>query len=416
MPNEAQRKTYNFIRAEIARLRGPKSYRELSLDRVSELTDAKDRALFHVSDAPVFIENSGEIVSGKTKDDAGLPDCPRYADRLLKWPVPPSCLRAGDLLPAIAADLLKEDSPHKLFLDINSHTPESFVSYLQTGIPLRRELPFPIAIVSRKMGNEANGMRSFFLLLDLFEVVTRFIVLVQIADCMRGSRKKELIDKNPGLKNLRNATLGTWVGLFWSLRQFPPDDPFLREIKVQDEIEDRGEIEWLKKTLQHFLDLRNDSDHGITQGEAHYKSAFEQNIGKMEELLHTVTRRFLNNYWLIKPISIVHGGGDNIYSAWVLMGGNPSFDKRYLRSQRPLTVGRVYYLNEKREVLDLDPYIIVEVCNKCDREELLLFDQLDWDKGKDVINYLGYESCPKQHKPSKEYVNRLPQALRAANQ
>lgn len=145
MPNSAQIATHKFVRDGITRLRGPQSYVPLSLDEVTPLENDGGRATFRVNGARVFIENSGEVV------DAGLPDCPRYADFLLE-----------KLLPAIAADLLMEGNPHKPFLDINSHTPESFEAYLQTGIPFAKEFPFPIAIVSRKMGNEANGMRSFF--------------------------------------------------------------------------------------------------------------------------------------------------------------------------------------------------------------------------------------------------------------
>jgi hypothetical protein len=90
MPNAAQTETYNFIRSEIARLRGPKSHVPLSLDQVTPLTDDGDDAIFRVNGARVFLKKSGKVV------DAGLPDCPTYASGLL----------SGRFLPAIAADLL----------------------------------------------------------------------------------------------------------------------------------------------------------------------------------------------------------------------------------------------------------------------------------------------------------------------
>jgi hypothetical protein len=84
MPNEAQKNTYEFIRKEIARLRGQQSYgpspRDVSLEpkdvrpselkdvRVSDFPDDLPRALFHVDGARLLIEKSGEIV------DAGLQD------------------------------------------------------------------------------------------------------------------------------------------------------------------------------------------------------------------------------------------------------------------------------------------------------------------------------------------------------
>ena len=383
MPNAAQIAIHKFVRDGITRLRGPQSYVPLSLDEVTPLENDGGRATFRVNGARVFIENSGEVV------DAGLPDCPRYADFLLE-----------KLLPAIAADLLMEGNPHKPFLDINSHTPESFEAYLQTGIPFAKEFPFPIAIVSRKMGNEANGMRSFFLLLDLFEVVIRFIVLVQIAEVMRGSQQTGAIAKNRGLSQLSEPTLGTWVNLFRQLRRFPTENPFLKEIKELN----------ISDTLENFLELRNEiKGHGSTLAEAYYKSIFEQHIGEIEQLLRKVS--FLRDYWLVKPISMENDSAYFRVSVWKLTGGNPNFDKRNIRSTKPLPTNKVVYLNQKLESLVLHPYVILEMCKQCEREELLLFDGLS----EEMITYLGYESCPKRHKSSYPYANKLPQVLREAN-
>lgn len=120
MPNAAQIATYNFIRSEITRLRGPQSHVPLSLDHVTQLADDGNNAVFGVNGARVFVTNSGKVV------DAGLPDCPTYANRLL----------SGRFLPAIAADLLSRGNPHKPFLHSQSHTPESFAAYLQRGTVL----------------------------------------------------------------------------------------------------------------------------------------------------------------------------------------------------------------------------------------------------------------------------------------
>jgi hypothetical protein len=121
MPNSAQIATYNFIRSEIARLRGTDSYVPLKVERVTALVDEGDRAAFRVNGARVYVKKSGSV------SDDGLPDCPSYASGLLS---------GGRFLPAIAADLLSAGNPHKPFLHIRSHTPESFVAYLQHGTKL----------------------------------------------------------------------------------------------------------------------------------------------------------------------------------------------------------------------------------------------------------------------------------------
>ncbi len=120
MPNSAQTATYNFIRSEITRLRGPQSHVPLSLDQVTPLADDGDHAIFCVNGAHILVKESGRV------DDKGLPDCPTYASGLL----------SGRFLPAIAADLLRAGNPHKSSLANRSHTPESFVAYLQHGTPL----------------------------------------------------------------------------------------------------------------------------------------------------------------------------------------------------------------------------------------------------------------------------------------
>ena len=125
MPNATQIATYNFIRSEITRLRGPQSHVPLSLDQVTPLADDGNYAVFRVNGARVIVKPSGKV------DDAGLPDCPTYASGLL----------SGRFLPAIAADLLRAGNPHKSALANRSHTPESFVAYLQHGTVLGRNKP-----------------------------------------------------------------------------------------------------------------------------------------------------------------------------------------------------------------------------------------------------------------------------------
>src|ERR1700691_7374 len=121
MPNSAQFATHKFIRSEIARLRGADSYVPLNSECVTALVDEGDRAVFRVDGARVYVKKSGSV------SDDGLPDCPSYASGLLS---------GGRFLPAIAADLLSAGNPHKPFLHIRSHTPESFVAYLQRGTKL----------------------------------------------------------------------------------------------------------------------------------------------------------------------------------------------------------------------------------------------------------------------------------------
>ena len=63
-------------------------------------------------------------------------------------------------------------------------------------------LPFPIAILYRKVANAANHTQRFSLLIDLFEVMIRFFVLVQLADYLSGPQQAEALAKIPDLSRL----------------------------------------------------------------------------------------------------------------------------------------------------------------------------------------------------------------------
>src|SRR5258708_38837721 len=62
MANAAQIETYNLIRAEIARLRGPQSHVPLALEQVTPLTDNGGDASFCVNGARVIVNTSGKVV------------------------------------------------------------------------------------------------------------------------------------------------------------------------------------------------------------------------------------------------------------------------------------------------------------------------------------------------------------------
>jgi hypothetical protein len=93
-------------------------------------------------------------------------------------------------------------------------SPETDKAFYQT-------LPFPIAIVYRKVGIAENNTRRFSLLIELFEVVVRF----------SSPQQAEVLAKVPELSKLDRPSLGIWVSLFRSLSQFQTDSAFLKEMK-----------------------------------------------------------------------------------------------------------------------------------------------------------------------------------------
>jgi hypothetical protein len=261
-----------------------------------------------------------------------------------------------------------------------------------------RTLPFPIAIVDRKVSNAPNHTQRFSLLIELFEVVIRFLVLVQIADYLTRPRQMEIIDKFPEFSQLSKPALGTWVNLFRLLSQFQLEPRFLKEIRVL-------KLNEYQKFNDEFVNVRNQSfrGHGATLTESEYEQRFQEYAPSVYGLVTKMG--FLANYRLVKTGSMEKNGDVYRVSVQVLMGDNPVFETQTLSSRVPMDTQKVLYLNSSLDALVLDPYIILEPCTECHRPELLLLDKFSDKK----ITYLGYESG---HKPTYANVSRLPLALR----
>lgn len=271
---------------------------------------------------------------------------------------------------------------------------------VETDKAFYQTLPFPIAIVYRKVANAPNNTQRFSFLIELFEVLIRFIVLVQVADYLTGSQQAEVLVKLPELSKLSKPSLGTWVNLFRSLSQFETANPFLKEVKGL-------KVNEYHKTVEKFVSLRNESfkGHGATLSESEYELKFQEHAPSIYELIGKMS--FLANYRLVKTGSMDKDGDYYQISAQTLMGDNPVFETQVLSSRAPFDTQKVLYLNASLDPLVLDPFVILEPCTECHRPELLLLDKFSEKK----ITYLGYESG---HKPSYPTVSKLPLALREA--
>jgi hypothetical protein len=268
----------------------------------------------------------------------------------------------------------------------------------ETDKAFYRTLPFPIAIVYRKVANSANDTQRFSLLIELFEVVIRFIVLVQIADYLSGPQQSEMLAKIPEMSKLSKPSLGTWVNLFRSLSQFPTENAFLKEVKTL-------KVSEYQKTIGEFVNLRNESfkGHGTTLAEAEYEVKYQEHSPAIYELISKMS--FLANYRLVKTGSMEKDGDFYRISAQVLMSDNPVFETQIISSRSPFDTRKVLYLNSNLDALMLDPFVILEPCTECHRPELLMFDKFSDKK----TTYLSYESG---HKPSYANVGKLPLGLR----
>jgi hypothetical protein len=265
-----------------------------------------------------------------------------------------------------------------------------------------QQLPFPIAVVQRKIKNAPNNTQKFSLLIELFEVVTRFIALIHLADYINNRKQAALVaEQVPDIKKLFAPALGDWVNIFRAftrIKSGAESSPFLAEIKS-------FRLDKYQRTLQEFVDIRNASlrGHGATLTEDEYEARFQEHAPKVYDLVSSLG--FLGNYTLIKTGQMDKDGDFYKIVMHSLMGDNPHFETGQLVLRTPLDTNKVLYLNHDQESLILDPFIVLERCPECNRPEVLLFDKLSDKK----ITYLAYESG---HKPVLPNADRLPSIIR----
>lgn len=293
---------------------------------------------------------------------------------------------------ALSEKPFKLGEDRRTFLEFPEKTEKAFY----------QTLPFPIAVVYRKIINAPNNTQRFSLLIELFEVVVRFIVLVILADYLTSPKEGQaMIQEIPEIGRLSAPTLGDWVSLFKSLLHHYENTDSLRFLK---QIKDFN-LDRYAKTLDEFVNIRNVSlrGHGTTQTEAEYEMRFQEHSPKLYKLIDGL--RFLANYRLVKTGLMGRRGEFFKISVQILMGDNPHFASDYVLLRTPLETDKVLYLNPIGESLVLHPYIVLELCPECKRPEVLLLDKFQGQR----ITYLAYESG---HKPSFPNSDQLPLTVR----
>jgi hypothetical protein len=263
-------------------------------------------------------------------------------------------------------------------------------------------LPFPIALVYRKLANAPNATQRFSCAIELFEVAVRFVVLVQLAELSR-HQPSILEEAVPGLKKLKSPALGDWVSMFRTIHKAKKTS---KEGHFLSEIADFN-ISRYERTLNEIPEARNSSlrGHGTTLSEEEYVRDVEGIAPRIYDLVSALL--FLTNYELLKPSAMTKEGDFFHIPVQMLMGDNPHFDQVMKVLRAPLETNRVLYLNPKNESLNLDPFIVLDCCPQCKRTELLMLDKVVGKK----ITYLSYESG---HRPVIESGDRLPPAIKQA--
>lgn len=239
-------------------------------------------------------------------------------------------------------------------------------------------------------------------MIELFESVLRFIVLVNLKDYLCKLNPNEDIQKDiPLIKKLARPSLGDWEQIFNSLAKIkttPGSELFIKEVKKFD-------LDKYRFVLKEFVEIRNDSlrGHGGVLSEEEYESKVQEYFPKLEELISNLG--FLSKYNLVRTVSLDNEGEFFKISVDNLMGGVTPFEFKEIVTMKHPNNNKVVYFNSDLDFLDLDPFIIHELCPVCKKPEVLLLDKFS-DK---TITYFGPETG---HRPTIANADRLPFAIK----
>jgi hypothetical protein len=226
-------------------------------------------------------------------------------------------------------------------------------------------LPFPIALAYRKVADAPDDSARLTLLIELLEVAVRFVVLVMLAD-LDHEQSGDGISAFE-IKHLYGPSLADWVALFKALAK--RSRLFLKE--VSDFKLDRYE-----NTINDFIKFREELSRGNDAGTMRDRceSQVDEQAQNVYEFIASLG--VLANYSLVKTGVLEKECEFYRIPLQVLMGDKSDGEKKWLISRTPFDTNRVLYMARDYQFIVLDPYIVVERCAGCERQDILLLDRI----------------------------------------
>jgi hypothetical protein len=259
-------------------------------------------------------------------------------------------------------------------------------------------LPFPIAIVNRKLDNAQTYKDKYTILVELFESLIKYTALINVSDYLNRLNMGE--DPGMGLDRLQRPALGDWVNIFFALTKLknqPDAQPFLSELK---DVRLNKYAETFHKVIKDRNDLLG---HGAAMPDLEYRRHFDDLRPIITETIDLLG--FVYKYKLAKPTGLTYDDDSFSVEYYDLMGDNSHFSIQTRQTSNPIKTDAVLIMREDGGYLNLDPFIVLEECQTCMRLELLFFDKFD----KNGITYLSFETG---HKSTLQKLDQLPGALR----
>jgi CheY-like chemotaxis protein len=243
--------------------------------------------------------------------------------------------------------------------------------------------PTPIAYIYREIKGGMASLKKFIRLMNLFEIFLKFSTIILICDYFESIKKDESIHTEFKESIVRPA-LGDWFNIINLLLKIRGD---LREGILGEKILNFF-TKKSRKMIAELIEVRNTNiGHGAQQSDYEYEKLAAEAELLMRNLLGGV--KFLTDFRLCSVSSLTKKRDIYKHKIKECIGHNTNFIliEKDLKNVLPCNEMLLYH-EKKENFLNLHPFIILENCDICKREEIFFYSKLQRDK----LYYLNYET------------------------
>lgn len=246
-------------------------------------------------------------------------------------------------------------------------------------------LPTPVAAPYSLIWVVVSPTARVKTMLDCAEVVTRFVTVAALAAAAELDRERTSLRRQVAGRR-RRLPLGEWVAL---LRELAPalrmsDNPVTRQLCRALGIDGRG-VRFAHLLERELLPQRNRFAHGeLAPQEQRSAEQAALLLAPLNELVRSLGPLTQLQLLTVVSSSPRRSGGARA-TVRVHTGPRENFEVRQVdvRTSGPLFPGSTYLMTaDYRDQLELSPLVRLQLCPRCDREELFVADALTLRQGE----------------------------------
>ena len=243
--------------------------------------------------------------------------------------------------------------------------------------------PTPIAYIYREIKSGMTPIKKFLRLMNLFEIFLKFSAIILICDYFKSMNTDDPINAEFNTIISRPA-LGNWFNLIKLMLKVA--------VNHQDRIVGEKIVNFFtkknKNMISNLIEIRNKHvGHGAQLSDYEYKKLAVECEQSIKNLLSGL--KFFADLKLCSVSNLTRI--KNIYKHNIkeCIGPNTNFVLIEKELKIDLPCNEILFFNEKNEsFLNLHPFVIMEFCDTCGREEIFFYSKLQDEK----LHYLNYET------------------------